>query len=80
MEIQVELKHILSGKQFNTTRCPVALAVEEAGGTKVFVSRRAVFFELDGVFKDQVLPYKAIDFTFAFDKGMTVAPFTFTLY
>ena len=79
MEVQVKQKHISRGLKRNLKNCPIALAVKDAGGIYVLVTRDMIFFELNGVVTDQALDQKIVDFIYAFDNDMTVTPISFTL-
>lgn len=77
IRVDVRQDHITKGKLQNGSRCPLALALQEA----LQDPRMQVFCHM--ATRDRLtryrLPKKACDFYHSFDRGDRVSPFSFDL-
>jgi hypothetical protein len=76
MIVRVMRKHIKAGKRRSPSFCPVALALRDAGFTKVSVDCTIEVKQLQYV---QVTPKTVLAFIRNFDTGRLVKPFSFRL-
>lgn len=76
MRISVTKKHIRNGEPSMPDLCPVALALGEALGETVYVVGD-LYRREDGPYVE--LPKKVQNFVTAFDSGVKVQPFTFSI-
>lgn len=79
MIIEVTQKHIDNGLELSCKKCPVALALWDAGFETVhinyhFISAESEFFYLSEYNSDYI-KNKIIDF----DKGIKISPFSFSI-
>ena len=79
MKVQVTANHIKRGCRKSMSRCPISLAVKEAGGTYVLTANGVISFEINRKVCDQLLDLKVIEFIKAFDLGKSTKPFSFIL-
>jgi hypothetical protein len=77
LTINVTQAHIDAGEKKQCARCPVALAMVDAGVTRVFASGALLNGLLNGVEVDADPPPEVEQFMFAFDAGQLVSPFGF---
>lgn len=69
--------HIAKGRRHELTKCPLYLALRDAGFREIKVDRRAVYVEIDGRGYIAPLPIDARVFVDEFDRGLTCKPMSF---
>lgn len=84
MRIRVTQKHIQDGEAGETGRCPIALALSEAGMFCPSVGSFGIYLNSEGKIGDDrerhvFLPREAQDFVENFDDGSGVDPFEFNI-
>jgi len=72
IKVKITKEHISKGERKHHCRCPIALALTDAGFTKVMVQPYAASTGETGIFS---LCEEAEKFVRAFDAGNTVYPF-----
>jgi hypothetical protein len=78
--ITVTAQHIAQGARSNCWRCPIALAVREAfPDTAIAVSDFYIQMTLDGQQRIIRTPRETALFIRAFDTGVPIEPFSFTV-
>ena len=85
MKIKVDLDHIKRGVQKNPTRCPITLAMKDAGLQEPCVYKNTFYcgpmrFDPKRMSKYRIthlLPDEATHFLQRFDAGLGVSPFEF---
>ena len=78
--VSVTAEHITAGKREDCERCPIALAFAEIFPGAVYVDDFACMITADdGTEVEFDLPDEALEFIGAFDDGLPVAPFSFTV-
>jgi hypothetical protein len=79
VRINVTARDIARGKPQNAECCPVALAARRKFKTRVRASYK-LLVDQGGVWMvPYTLPERALDFIGAFDEGLPVRPFSFTV-
>lgn len=76
MKISVKQEHIERGEREEPYACPVALAMRESLGKKVYVDRLEFLINGSVVAK---LPKSCARFIETFDRGLPVKPFSFRI-
>lgn len=76
MLIEVKQKHIDEGAKGSCSRCPIALALLDAGHRDVWIGNITLY---TSVRKETYLPPKAIQWINNFDDGLPVLPFSFEI-
>lgn len=79
LTINVDADCISSGTRSSGTSCPIALALKDAGLRDPYAEPDTLFFTLGAERAAIVAPHKASIFMVAFDAGLLVEPFSFTL-
>ena len=81
MKIEVTQTHIDKGVKREPDRCPIALALGDAGFKFVLVQRIRTYLQRNGIsYFSQVHDKKTENFVKNFDYGTRVEPFSFELY
>jgi hypothetical protein len=78
--VSVTAGHIAAGKREDCENCPIALAFAEVFPGSPYIDEfSCMITDDDGAEVEFDLPDEALEFIAAFDDGLPVAPFSFTV-